>query len=570
MRIGRSQPCPCGSGRKYKKCCGAPGGSASLPEALAGSPEPERWTARIQRWFLILGIVVATLGVYRPVAHHLFCQWDDPQFIFENGQVNAGWTAAGVRWAFGTHFTGNWHPLTWLSHMLDCQLFGVNPGPQHLVSAAIHSASAALLFLALVRMTRRPWRSVLVAGIFALHPLHVESVAWLAERKDVLCGFFAMATLWTYARYAESPTFWRYAAVILAFAFSLMSKPMAVSVPAVLLLLDYWPLRRLHWPPTWTGTKRLVLEKVPLLALAAAACLLTLQTQSQVGATQSFVALPFDVRLANAALGYLSYLAKAFWPVKLAVLYPLNLDPQTENAWGAFAVLATVSLLGGFWIRRRPYVFMGWLWFLGMLVPVIGLVQVGNQSIADRYTYLPLIGLSLAVVWTVADFLESRRLHAVSFGLGIVSLMLLGGTAGRQVSYWKDTRAIFEHSLAVTEGNFVLHNNLGVVLAAEGDRKDAIAHYRAAVALNPKYPEAHNNLGAALAPEGQTDEAITHFREAFRLNPNFLDARFNLAAALTLQGKKAEAKSELSQLLAVAPTHGNALSLMTQLKGSSR
>jgi len=561
--VGRSNPCPCGSGKKYKKCCELRGGTA-LP-APQGDPAGEGWRSRGLSALLFLLILAATAGVYWPMGRHGFISLDDPQFVPENPLVKAGLTAAGLRWALTTFLSGNWYPLTWLSHMLDCQLFGPNAGAHHLVSAGLHAASAGLLFLALARMTRRPWRSALVAGIFALHPLHVESVAWIAERKDVLSGFFAMATLWFYARYAEAPRVGRSLAVMTAFALGLMSKPMLVSIPAVLLLLDFWPLQRFSWPPKWPGVKGLVMEKWPLFAMAAATSAQTLRVQGSAGATHTLMDVSMDARLANAAMGYASYISKAFWPVNLAVLYPLHKEPRYAGGWGALLILVILSVAAWRAASRKPYLLVGWLWFVGMLVPVIGLVQVGNQSIADRYTYLPLIGLSLAVVWGVSDVLASRRLQFLAFPLGITALLFLGGATYRQVAYWRDTRTLFEHALAVTQRNFIIQNNLGVFLEEEGNSDEAIGHYREALAISPRYAEAHNNLGAALAPQGHLDEAIIHFRETLRLNPRFLDARYNLGMALAAQGKKAEAEDELSRVIAVAPGHAGARRLLEQL-----
>jgi len=571
MTIARNSSCPCGSGRKYKKCC-ALSGDISVAAALGpkGGAAGESWQSRTLLALPVLLILAATFGVYGQMVRHGFISLDDPQFISENSLVKAGWTVAGLRWAFTTYFSGNWYPLTWLSHMLDCQLFGLNAGAHHLVSAGWHAASAVLLFLTLARMTRQPWRSAMVAGIFALHPLHVESVAWIAERKDVLSGFFAIATFWCYARYAEAPSVSRYLAVVTAFALGLMSKSMLVSIPAVLLLLDYWPLQRFSWPLKWSAVKKKVIEKVPLFAMAAATSVLTYHVQGNAGATHTLTDLSMNARLANAAMGYVSYISKAFCPINLAMLYPLNKDPLYAGAWGALAILLVLSVAAWRAARQRPYFLVGWLWFLGMLVPVIGLVQVGNQSIADRYTYLPLIGLSLAVVWGTTDFLDSLRLQFLTLPLGVTALLLLGVTSYRQVEYWRDTRTLFEHVLAVTQRNFIIQNNLGVFLAGEGKSDEAIAHYREALAVLPRYAEAHNNLGAVLAPQGHLDEAIMHFRESLRLNPSFPGARYNLGVALATQGKIIEAKNELTRVIATAPGNVGARQLLQQLQRQGR
>jgi protein O-mannosyl-transferase len=374
---------------------------------------------------LCLTLALATLAVYWQTSGHAFIAYDDDQYVYENSTVKAGLTTSGIAWAFTTVFYANWHPLTWLSHMLDCQLFGLDAGAHHIVNVAFHLTNTLLLFIALALITRQPWRSTLVAGIFALHPLHVESVAWIAERKDVLSTFFAMLTLLLYKRYTENTTARRFISMAVAFALGLMAKPMLVTLPSVLLLLDFWPLRRLKWPPAWPNLRPLLWEKVPLFAMVAISSVLTFLAQQNYGAVVPLARMPFSARIANAAIAYVRYLGKAFWPDRLAVLYPIQ-RPQAENALGALAILAGATAVALLWVNRRPYLLVGWLWYLVMLVPVIGLVQAGVQSMADRYTYLPLVGFSVAIVWGTADLVESHRLlRNASAALAVVVLVLL-------------------------------------------------------------------------------------------------------------------------------------------------
>jgi tetratricopeptide (TPR) repeat protein len=437
--------------------------------------------------------------------------------------------------------------------MLDFSLWGSNPGAQHLVNVAFHLASTLLLFLVLARMTRQPWRAALVAAIFTVHPLRVESVAWISERKDVLSTFFQMLTLLLYVRYAARPDLRRYLAVALAFTLSLLAKPMAVTFPLVLLLLDYWPLRRLDWPPAPAVTRRLVLEKLPLLAFSAAASVLTFLAQRNYGAVVSLTHLPLAARAANAAVAYLAYIGKAFWPSDLAVLYPPGSFDSGSAALSAIVLLA-VTAVAWLWVKKRPYFAVGWLWYLGMLVPVIGLVQVGIQAMADRYTYMPMVGLSIALVWTVADLLEGREtLRLAAAAAAIVALVVLGVAAIRQAAYWKNSRTLFEHTLAVTRHNHIIQNNLGVILAREGNAKEAIALYREALSTVPDYAEAHANLAHELLHSGQFAEAEPHLMQALALRPDLASAHGDWGVLLAAQGQFEEARRQFERALTLAP-----------------
>ena len=461
-----------------------------------------------------LALAAATIAVYAQVRGHAFIDFDDNCYVYDNPMVKKGLSAAGAAWAFTTFSCANWHPVTWLSHMTDMSLFGLDPGAYHVVSLGLHVATALILFAAFVTMTGRPWPSAIVAAVFALHPLHVESVAWIAERKDVLSAFWAALALFCYARYARKRTVWRYAAMALALALGLMSKPMLVTFPFLLLLVDIWPLRRLAWPPDLRMLGRLVAEKLPLFAMAAASSVLTFAAQRGGGAVWSLTRLPLPDRLATAVVAYARYVLKAFWPVDLGVLYPYQNHPPLL----VFAVLAGLAAVTAWTIvsaRKRPYLLVGWLWYLGMLVPVIGLVQVGSQSMADRYMYLPLVGLTAAVVWLVADLVNGRV--AAGRAAAVVACAVLAAFAAltyRQAGYWRSSLPLFEHTLAATGPNYVIHKNIGVVLEHEGRNAEAIEHYNKSLAINPRYAEAHNAMGVVLAKEGRNEEALAHYAKA--------------------------------------------------------
>jgi tetratricopeptide (TPR) repeat protein len=492
---------------------------------------------RIAALLLAIGVVL----VYAQTGAHGFISYDDDRYVYANDIVKAGLTRRGVRWAITTFTAGNWHPVTWISHMLDCQFFGVLPGAHHLVNSGFHLGATLLLFLALARMTGRLWRSALVAGAFAIHPLHVESVAWIAERKDVLSTFLGMLAVLAYVRYTRRPGRVRLFVVCLLFGLALLAKPMLVSLPLVLLLLDYWPLGRIGWPPTRLDLRRLTMEKTPLFALSGAACVVALLAQRAAGAVAPLAELPPHERLANACVAVVVYLARCFWPAHLGVLYPYAKVSAAGLALAVALLIAITAVCVGS-ARQRPYLLVGWAWFVVMLIPVIGIVQVGVQSMADRYTYLPLVGLALAVIWGIGD-LTSRQasLHRGAAIGGVLVLLILGALAYRQAEYWRDSRTLFEHTLAVTKGNYVIENNLGVVRAREGDRSGAVRDFQAALAIRPEYAEAHSNLGSLLAQSGQMQEAVSHLTEAVRLNPQYAEAQSNLCLALLQAGRNADA-----------------------------
>lgn len=533
------------------------------------SSHPPRRGSDSPRWFLWLCLVLlaATALVYAPVQQYDFVTWDDPQYVSENPHVFSGLTWPGVAWAFTTGYFTYWHPLTWLSHMLDVQIYGMNAGGHHVTNVLLHIANTLLLFGLLYRMTEALGRSAFVAGLFAVHPLHVESVAWVAERKDVLSTLFWMLTLWSYLVYARQPRRGRYLVVLLLFALGLMAKPMLVTLPFVLLLLDVWPLRRVSLEagcpdrsggglPREQGSVwlRLVREKLPLLALAVASSIVTLVTQTQAGALSRFDTVPLKLRAANASVSYVAYIGKMLWPSRLAALYPL--PPSLPGWWvvGSILGLIGVTVLLIRMARRYPYLAVGWLWYLGTLVPVIGLVQAGSQARADRFTYVPLIGLFLLAGWGIPDLV--RRWPSLEMALPPVAVLVILACAilaRGQVRHWETSTTMWENTLAVTAENFLGHNNLGVALARQGRLAEAIAEYNEALRIQPDFSEAHNNLGNALVREGRLVEAIAHYTEALRLRPDYPEAHNNLAVALSRQGRVEEAIREFEEALRSMP-----------------
>jgi Flp pilus assembly protein TadD len=545
----------------------------------------------------IVGVLLAlvTLLVYLPVRHYAFVDYDDPDYVTDNPIVQAGLTWSGFQWAFTTGHASNWHPLTWLSHMVDCQLFGLNAGRHHLVNVLFHATNAVLLLLLLWRMTGAFWRSALIAALFAWHPLHVESVAWVAERKDVLSTFFGLLTLMAYVRYAQRRLKVDYLLALFFFACGLMAKPMLVTLPFVFLLLDYWPLRRVTgdgWQVTGdkkpvgqlstfnssafafgcgaTAPKRsedgqlstLFLEKWPFFALAAASCVVTFVAQKRGEAVAPLEWCPLSSRIGNAAVAYVKYLFNSVYPVNLAVIYPLPKEIPLMQVVGAMLVLAVISGLIWRARRQRPYLVTGWLWYLGMLVPVIGLVQVGLQSMADRYTYLPLIGVFLGAVFGLGDL--AVRLRLKSTLLVLVAVIVLAGclfATVRQLQYWQDGETLFERALAVTKDNPIAQSSLGTALGEAGRLPEAMEHFREALRLKPGSALAHNNLGNALLHTGQPQEAMEHFREALRLRPDDAEAHNNLGVALAQTGQPQEAMEHFREALRLKPddakTHYN-------------
>jgi len=540
--------------------------------------------------WLILGVCVFLIAitwlVFGQTLGHEFVNFDDHVYVYEDPVVTGGLTLPGIVAAFTHSHARNWHPLTTISHMLDCQLFGLNAGGHHFMNVFLHTIAVVLLFLVLRQMTGGPsrtgsvWPSAFVAALFAIHPLHVESVAWISERKDVLSSVFFMLTLGAYARYARQPSAARYIMITILFALGLMSKPMLVTLPFVLLLLDFWPLRRfaesssfksksktLRWWDRQSIQRRLILEKIPLLALSAASCLATLLVQRQ--AAGSIVQLPFAWRVNNAIVTCVAYIWQMLWPVKLAVFYP---HPDNRLLlWQIFLALAlliaiTVAVIA--LRQKRPYLITGWLWYLGMLVPVIGLVQVGEQARADRYTYLPQVGLYLALTWTIVDLSVSWRRPREILGVAAATLITaLTWRAWIQASYWKNSETLWTHTLAVTSDNDVAHNNLGFIFLRRGDLDEAISHFQTALNIRANNPQTHynlgsalvhNNLGNALVRKKLVDEAITHYEKAVELRPDYADGHYNLGSALLQEGRIDEAIAHWQKTLSIQPNDAEA------------
>ncbi|MCD6353687.1 MAG: tetratricopeptide repeat protein [Proteobacteria bacterium] len=527
---------------------------------------------RSRNLLICLFIIIATLAVYWQVRDHEFISLDDPTYITENSQIKDGFTKDGIIWAFTTTYASNWHPLTWRSHMLDVTLFGMDAGWHHLTNLFLHIVNSILLFLILFRMTGALWQSALAAALFALHPLHVESVAWASERKDVLSTFFWLLTMGAYMRYAKRPAGKRYLLILIFFVLGLMAKPMLVTLPFVLLLMDYWPLGRIKKvsgirgqgsgiPPDMRTAKvtRLLLEKAPLFMLAAASCIVTFVAQQKGGAVSSLELLSLKVRIANAVVSYSGYLVKMIWPHNLAIYYP---HPGALPMWqvaGSGLLLICLSLVMLRATRKYPYLATGWLWYLGTLVPVIGLVQVGQQAMADRYTYVPLIGLFILIAWGIPDLIGRWRYKKIILTIsGIAVIVIFAAATWSQLGYWKNSVTLFERTVNVTTNNFLALNNLGNALAKEGKVKEAIQHYIESIRINPNFTKAHNNFGLVLAKQGNLNEAIRHFSEALRIKPDYAKAHNNLGAALARKGNLKGAVQHYKEAIRIEPDYAKA------------
>ena len=553
-------------------------------------------------------LAVITLVIFLPVARNDFVNYDDTEYVSANPHVQ-GLRWSNVVWAFTTGHSSNWHPLTWLSHMVDWQLFGSRPAAHHLVNVGFHIANTILLFLFLRRITDAHWRSAFVAALFAWHPLHVESVAWASERKDVLSALFFLLTLMAYRCFSHdsgsrepapspvgataandqsllttcyvasgsAPARRCYGVALVCFALGLMSKPMLVTVPFVLLLLDFWPLRRLSLPIAPVRLGGLLLEKAPFFALSLASCIVTFLVQRKGGAVSTSISL--GARLANAVVAYVRYLGDCFWPRRLSVLYP---HPGHWPAWevaAAATVLLTISVLVVVSWRKRPYLVVGWCWFLGMLVPTIGLIQVGVQSMADRYMYLPSIGVFLMVAWGIRELLRQREslgetgaaeaTGPLAAGAGVV-LFACAILSMKQIGYWKDSETLFRHAVEVTRSNYLAYNNLGFYLSGKGQTAAAMENYVKALEINPAYEDAHNNIGFALAGRKQYAEAIAHYQAALRIKPNHVEVHNNLGNALADTGQIDQAIEHYRIVLKQNPDHADAhnnLGIALSMKG---
>ncbi|HEV2392730.1 MAG TPA: hypothetical protein VG146_10255 [Verrucomicrobiae bacterium] len=489
---------------------------------------------------LLLSALLIALAVaaFWPVLRNGFINYDDPDYVTQTPQVLAGLTWRGLAWAFTTGWAGNWHPLTWASHMLDVTLFGVSPGAHHAVNLLLHVTNTLLLFFLLKRLTGSLWRSALVAGLFAVHPMHVQTVAWVSERKDLLSAFFGFLTIWAYANYAAKAPHARrstldvlppYLLSLALFALGLMSKPMLVTLPFVLLLLDFWPLQRLQ-PSLRSVSPRILIEKLPFLALSAISSFVTLRVQQAGGAVATLNALPLSARLANALVSYCRYLGKLFWPADLTVFYPQPANWALWQVAAAAALLLAISIAVLFGTRRFPFLATGWFWFLGMLIPVIGIVQVGAQSMADRYSYLPFVGLFIALTWLTAEMASQHAIpRKLTFALGFMLLAACAMASNVQTRYWKDTLTLFQHALSVTPDNSVARFSLGKALAEQGKLNEASYELQRALQIDPGFAKAQGQLASVLADEGRCAEAIHHYELALQSDPNVPEALNNLA-----------------------------------------
>ena len=505
-----------------------------------------------------------TLAVFSPTIHYGFVNLDDNVYVYENAAVQQGLTLKGVAWAFTHIVVGNWHPLTMISFMADDQFHGLNPGGYHLTNVLLHAVAVILLFLVLQEMTRMPWRSAFVAAIFSIHPLRVESVAWISERKDMLSGVFFMLTLWAYIRFVRRPfSYVRYMWVVLALALGLMAKPMLVTVPFVLLLLDYWPLNRFSNPAgSWKGfsvPKRIVMEKLPLLALAIGACVAAVLAQNSAVVTDTVPAFP--ARVENALVSCIVYIRQLLYPAGLAFFYPF--PPAGLALWQvalSLVLLAAVSAGVLVYASKRPYLLVGWLWYLGMLVPVIGLVQVGLQAHADRYTYLPKIGLYLALTWLAGEI--CARWHYSRWLSGSVAVVVIAGLSvgtRAQLFYWRDSESLWNHTLACTANNAAAHDNLGEVLLQKREADEAIAHFRMALKIQPDNILAQTDLAVALFQAGRVNEAFDHFQKALALRPADALNHYNFGVALLYSGQVDEAAAQFQKAVELQPDYARDL-----------
>ena len=539
---------------------------------------------------ICIGLVALTWAVFGQTLRHQFVNYDDPLYVYDNPHVRAGLSWHGVAWAFTHVHSQNWHPLTTISHMIDCQLFGLNPGAHHLVNVVWHSVAALLLFILLQKITSRVWASALVATVFAIHPLRVESVAWIAERKDVLSGVFFMLTLLAYFHWTRKPTLGRYVTMSILLACGLMSKPMLVTTPLVLLLLDYWPLRRFEGSTTeLAGSERrrrrsprelmrgeasesiakLVFEKIPLFALSFGSIVATLWAQNFALGSTEF--LPLKWRFTNALFSYFEYVRQMFWPVDLI---PFYVHPENRlETWRLVLAVAVLICVTGIAIARRrknPYLIVGWLWYLIMLVPAIGIVQVGLQGHADRYTYLPHIGLYIAIVWLIWDLTKSWRAQKVILsGAAILTLTVLSILSWKQTAHWRDTEALWRHTLAVTPDSDVAHAGLGGILFVRGQIDESIDHYERALRLRDGNIAAHFGLGRALAAKQKTDAAIFHFQKALSIQPDFIAASNDLGVQFASKGEIDNAIAAWRQTLSFDPDNADALNNVAWVRATA-
>jgi tetratricopeptide (TPR) repeat protein len=516
----------------------------------------------ISRTVLICVVLAAaTLVAFEGVRSNDFVHYDDDKYITSNEYVQKGLSFESIKWAFTTWYQGNWHPLTWTSHLIDSTVLGMEPAGHHLVSVGFHITNVILLFLILKKMTGAIWPSAFVAAVFGLHPLGVESVAWVAERKNVLSNFFAFLTIWAYLWYAQKPGWWRYAVIAVLFAAGLLSKSMLVTLPFVLILLDYWPMGRFGGLKGWRWLWRAIVDKSPLLAMSAAFCVVTYFAQVNAGAATDMVSLPIGLRVSNALISYVRYIGKLFYPTPLAVLYPLDIRGYSwVEIGGCLVLLLAVTTVVILERRRRRFLLTGWLWYLGTLVPVIGLVQVGVQAMADRYMYLPGIGIYIIVAWLASEASVKLRLPKIVPAItGMVILVALLLITRTQVGYWKNSESLFLHSLGVTTNNYVMHNNYGEVLKHSGRLDEAIDNFRRALAIRPMWIDVHDKLACALQDKGLDAEAAAEFELVLRAKPDKIDTRNSFGVALVQIKQYDKAIEQFTRVLTEDPCRVSAL-----------
>lgn len=500
-------------------------------------------------------LALLTVATYAPVWRFDFVALDDPQYVYANPNLANGLTSSAIVWAFRAVYEANWHPLTWLSHALDIQLFGLTSGWHHVTNLVLHVANTLLLFALMRRLTGSMWRSSVVAALFAVHPLHVESVAWVAERKDVLCAFFFILTGLAYVRYVRAPSVTRYTLVAIALALGLMSKPMIVTMPMVLLLLDYWPLNRFQ-----RGFVALVVEKLPWLAVVAASSVVTFLAQQHGGAMKSLVQMPIALRVQNAIVSYVDYLVQTIWPVNMGVFYPFPRSLPASQVVLCATVLVAISIAVWALRRRAPYALVGWFWFVGMLVPVSGIAEVGGQARADRFTYLPMIGLTIAAVWGLFAFARTRPAMRALGAAAAASVVACAAVAHAQVQYWRDTVTLWGHTAKATDNleNFGVYFSLAEYLRTTGHAAESIPGYEASLAKNPGYTEARQGLVRALIDSKQPQRAETALEDWVRANPGDPDARFLLGSLLVDLDRGREAEPHLAEAIRLRPDHAEA------------
>jgi tetratricopeptide (TPR) repeat protein len=514
--------------------------------------------ARSDLYIYIL-LAAAVFAVYSQVLHFDFVTYDDPDYVTTNVHVHDGLTAGSIEWALKSGYANNSFPLTWISHMLDWQLFGADSGWHHFTNVWIHALSTLLLFAVLKRMTGSRWQSALAAFLFGVHPLHVESVAWVAERKDVLSGLFWILTLWAYSAYAERSGAVRYLLTLFLFCLGLMAKPMLVTLPVVLLLLDRWPLRR--------GTK--IVEKIPFFVASLAASAMAYFAQQKQSATVSLAVIPVLVRFENSLISYAVYILKTLWPTDLAVFYPYPTESLVFPAAIAGAALLAVTVIVIRAFSRRPYLAVGWLWYLVTLLPVIGLIQIGAQARADRYTYIPMIGLSIAMVWGAAELLQPWPKVRLAAAAAVCAACLI--LTWIQVQYWSDSISLYRHTIAASPDSYLIRFNLAALLEERGDRGEAVEQFRETVRRRPDYALAHAALGQLLAKEGHPEQGLPELRTAVVLRPDLADAHLGLGSVLASLGHGDEAAAEFSEAIRLEPDNAGAhFNLGIELAGQGK